>query len=395
MGYPVRSLIQFEEELSRYREDYREKWALVIFANPRSDSRAVEFIIRNFHIMDTLSADVDFFLPGYCLNFSRDDLAVPEAWMEKEMSEVHDDCHISKDKPGVLGRLLGTVKSKGYVMIDSPRIGPVYFSDTDYADFVMEFTRKKKNYIYSGSCEMILLPVFRGQADYQASRVYNLDAIIDCPSGNSLDQFMHQMFQVMRSGDRLNMISPFRRLFDRGVDVIREAERLYNESITPKFIEDRYEIVIKKVVQDIERCVNWSLTDEFYFISYSTRNTMKAEYLKKEMQARGKKVWIAPDGIPQGREYSLVIPTTLKLAKTFVLLLTPESARSHWVKRELDIAISNGPDTKVKVILAGGFTIDDIRNDNELYFYLNRVQVKYAYDDLVKDPDLFEEFLNR
>ena len=40
MGYPVRSLIQFEEELTRYREEYREKWALVIFANPRSDSKA-------------------------------------------------------------------------------------------------------------------------------------------------------------------------------------------------------------------------------------------------------------------------------------------------------------------------------------------------------------------
>ena len=120
-----------------------------------------------------------------------------------------------------------------------------------------------------------------------------------------------------------------------------------------------------------------------------------AEYLKREMQSRGKNVWIAPDGIPQGREYSLVIPTTLKLAKTFILLLTPDSASSHWVKRELDIAISNGPDTKVKVILADGFTIDDIRKDNELYFYLNRVQVKYEYDDIVNSSDLFDEFLNR
>jgi hypothetical protein len=291
--------------------------------------------------------------------------------------------------------LRGKEQGKGYALIESPRIGSVYFSDADYADFVMEFTRKKRNYVYSGSCELILLPVCRGQADYLAARVYDLDAIIDCPSGNSLDQFMHRLFHVMRGGDRSNHMFPFRRLFDKSTDVIREAERLYSESITPRYIEDRYEIVIKKVVQDIERCVNWSLTDEFYFISYSTRNTMMAEYLKREMQSRGKNVWIAPDGIPQGREYSLVIPTTLKLAKTFILLLTPDSARSHWVKRELDIAISNGPDTKVKVILADGFTIDDIRKDNELYFYLNRVQVKYEYDDIVNNSDLFDEFLNR
>lgn len=395
MGYPVRSLIQFEEELTRYREEYREKWALVIFANPRSDSKAVEFIIRNFHIMDTLSNDVDFFLPGYCLTWDRSELAIPDKWMERELNESHDDFHSSTEKSGFWDRFRGNEHGKGYALIESPRIGSVYFSDADYADFVMEFTRKKKNYVYSGSCELILLPVCRGQADYLAARVYNLDAIIDCPSGNSLDQFMHRLFQVMRGGDRSNHMSPFRRLFDKNTDVIRESERLYSESIMPRYIEDRYEIVIKKVVQDIERCVNWSLTDEFYFISYSTRNTMMAEYLKREMQTRGKNVWIAPDGIPQGREYSLVIPTTLKLAKTFILLLTPDSARSHWVKRELDIAISNGPDTKVKVILADGFTIDDIRKDNELYFYLNRVQVKYEYDDIVNSSDLFDEFLNR
>ena len=395
MGYPVRSLIQFEEKLTRYREEYREKWALVIFANPRSDSKAVEFIIRNFHIMDTLSNDVDFFLPGYCLTWDRSELAIPDKWMERELNESHDDFHSSTEKSGFWDRVRGKEQGKGYALIESPRIGSVYFSDADYADFVMEFTRKKRNYVYSGSCELILMPVCRGQADYLAARVYDLDAIIDCPSGNSLDQFMHRLFQVMRGGDRSNHMSPFRRLFDKSVEVIREAERLYSESITPRYIEDRYEIVIKKVVQDIERCVNWSLTDEFYFISYSTRNTMMAEYLKREMQSRGKNVWIAPDGIPQGREYSLVIPTTLKLAKTFILLLTPDSAKSHWVKRELDIAISNGPDTKVKVILADGFTIDDIRKDNELYFYLNRVQVKYEYDDIVNSSDLFDEFLNR
>lgn len=345
--------------------------------------------------MDTLSNDVDFFLPGYCLTWDRSDLAIPDKWMERELNESHDDFHSSTEKSGFWDRFRGKEQGKGYALIESPRIGSVYFSDADYADFVMEFTRKKKNYVYSGSCELILLPVCRGQADYLAARVYDLDAIIDCPSGNSLDQFMHRLFQVMRGGDRSNHMSPFRRLFEKSTDVIREAERLYSESITPRYIEDRYEIVIKKVVQDIERCVNWSLTDEFYFISYSTRNTMMAEYLKREMQSRGKNVWIAPDGIPQGREYSLVIPTTLKLAKTFILLLTPDSARSHWVKRELDIAISNGPDTKVKVILADGFTIDDIRKDNELYFYLNRVQVKYEYDDIVNSSDLFDEFLNK
>jgi hypothetical protein len=84
----------------------------------------------------------------------------------------------------------------------------------------------------------------------------------------------------------------------------------------------------------------------------------------------------------------------LKFVKTFVLLLTPDSAKSHWVKRELDIAISNGSGTKVKVILAEGYSIEDIRNDNELYFYLNRVQVRYNYNDIINNQENFSRFLD-
>ena len=82
------------------------------------------------------------------------------------------------------------------------------------------------------------------------------------------------------------------------------------------------------------------------------------------------------------------------MAKHFVLLLTPDSARSNWVKRELDIAISNEANTKVKVLLAEGFSIDDIQRDNELMFYLNRVQVKFEYDDVVRNNDSLDRFIS-
>ena len=102
----------------------------------------------------------------------------------------------------------------------------------------------------------------------------------------------------------------------------------------------------------------------------------------------------SPDGIPQGREYSLVVPTALKLAKHFILLLTPDAAMSSWVKRELDIAISNQANTRVKVLLADGFSINDIRRDNELMFYLNRVQVKFEYDDVTRNQDSLNRFIS-
>jgi hypothetical protein len=76
------------------------------------------------------------------------------------------------------------------------------------------------------------------------------------------------------------------------------------------------------------------------------------------------------------------------------LLLTPESACSNWVKRELDIAISNEANTRVKVLLADGYRIDDIRKDNELMFYLNRVQIKYEYEDVIRNPDMLDRFIS-
>ena len=84
----------------------------------------------------------------------------------------------------------------------------------------------------------------------------------------------------------------------------------------------------------------------------------------------------------------------LKLAKTFVRLLTPDSAKSQWVRRELAIAIGNSVNTKVKVILSEGFTVSDIRNDNELEFLLDRVQIKYEYSDLIHSSDILNSFIS-
>ncbi len=398
MGCPIRSLKQFESELAYYNKN----WAVIIFANAYSDSRAVDFVIRDFHIMDRISDDVNFYMPGYCLSWDRSRFDEPSTWMNNELNEAHKDYHCAINYEQTFSnrwipftRKYKQKRStdKGYSIIESPRLGPIYFSDADFADFIMEFTRQKKGYIRSGACELILLPIVERKADYLASRVYDMDAIIDCPSGNSLDYFLHQLFQIMRNGSTLNDTNLWSRLFNRSADVLMKADRLYNESVSSHFADEKYEIVIRQVVLDIERCIHWSLQEEFYFISYSSRNVMLAENLKLEMQDMGKKVWIAPDGIPQGREYSLVIPTTLKLAKNFVLLLTPDSAHSHWVKRELDIAISNGPSTRVKVVLAEGYTINDIRHDNELYFYLNRVQIRYEYTEIMEDPSKFSAFI--
>ena len=148
------------------------------------------------------------------------------------------------------------------------------------------------------------------------------------------------------------------------------------------------------IIEDVNKCIHCDITQkDFYFISYSSKNVRQAETLKRLLQHNNVHVWIAPDCIPQGREYSKVIPTALKYAKIFILLLTPDSAKSDWVRRELDNAINN-KNIKINVVLSDGFTISDIRSDNELMFLLNRVQVKYEYFELVQSSEMLHSFIS-
>lgn len=390
MGVPISSLKQFEEN-AKYS---RKNWTMIIFANAASDSSAVEYVIRNFHEMDIISDDVDFYLPGYDIHnlysdFSRDELE----WRNQMLAEEYQDCH-GEDSFG--HGVLGIAKKRRNFRrtIDSPRLGPIFFNEAEFTDFIMEFNRKNHSYHYMGTCQMNIVPLFNNQPDYSRIRSYDLDAIIDCPSGPSLDSFFHHVVQIIREDQPYSRSSLFNKLFGRRDRVLAEIDRLYEEATMFRGNDERYEIIINNVIVDMENCLQWSLSEEYYFISYSSKNVLKAAMIGRLLQDKGKHVWIAPDGIPQGREYSLVVPTALKLAKHFVLLLTPESARSSWVKRELDIAISNEVNTRVKVLLADNYHIENIRNDNELMFYLNRVQIKFEYEDVIRNPDALERFMS-
>lgn len=250
---------------------------------------------------------------------------------------------------------------------------------------------------------VLLRPTNDGTPNYDAVRVYDLDNIINSQSGLSLDSFLFRTFQAIRNGS-FETIRQFRNPLLRKIfthnklsksAIIHEIDDLYNYATRWHDTERYYDCIVENIIKDMNRCLHWDICEEeFYFISYSSRNVMQAETLKRLLQDNNIHVWIAPDGIPQGREYSLVIPTVLKLAKTFVLLLTPDSAKSQWVRRELAIAISNSVDTKVKVILSGGFTVSDMRRDNELEFLLDRVQIKYEYSDLIRSSDMLYSFIS-
>ncbi len=398
MGCPINSIKELENGL-RYRN---QKMVVVILASANSDSRATDFVLRNFHEMDILSDDVDFYLPGYGIN----------KYEKTPKSETSLECVINdseREFPDFHTRraLFPLFKNENRVRcIDSPRLGRIVFNVAEFTDFVLEFTRRIDGFHYLGGCQMVLLrPTKERTPNYDEARVYDLDAIINSPSGLSLDSFFFRTFQTIRNGS-LETTKQFRnpllrKIFTQSHNklsksaIINRLDALYAEATRWDDGEERYKIIVQNIILDMNRCLHWDISEEeFYFISYSSKNVMQAETLKMLLQDNRIHVWIAPDGIPQGREYPLVIPTALKLAKTFVLLLTPDSAKSQWVRRELAIAINNYVNTKVKVVLSGGFTVSDIRSDNELEFLLDRVQIRYQYSDLVHSSNTLKAFID-
>lgn len=380
MGMPVFSVESFERHI---KHTYRQKIALVIMANPNSDSRVVDLIHRNFHIMDTVSDDVFFFLPGYYSDGYRIELnnnMSEEHWFREFEEREFSDSHAAN------------IHTK---CINSPRLGNISFNDISFADFVMEFTKKIPGYFYVEMCQMILIPISSyNNLLYKNAKVYDLDRIAREPGGPSFDSFIFQVFNLLRDNGNRNSRTPLLdRLLGKKKNIFHAVDLLYNEATTTKYHEDRYEIVIQEVVCDMEKLLTWSLREDFYFISYSSKNIMMAEMLKKRLQDKGLKVWMAPDGIPQGRSYSQAVPAALMFARHFVLILTQEAANSRWVMRELDLAINNEDNMNVKILLTNSYTTFNIHENKQLYFYLNTVQIKYNYDDVIYDDDKFNKFV--
>lgn len=173
---------------------------------------------------------------------------------------------------------------------------------------------------------------------------------------------------------------------------IRDVDCLYAEATTKTEQVSRSDMV-KKLVQDIEHHLQWKLSDNFFFISYSNKDKLKAELIREKLQKHGAHVWIAPDGIPQGRDYASVIPTTLQMTKNFVLILTEHSAMSKWVLREIDAAINNS-NTLLRIILADNFTMEELAEYNNLKFYLNNIQISFRYEDLIQNEEMFAKFMS-
>jgi hypothetical protein len=79
---------------------------------------------------------------------------------------------------------------------------------------------------------------------------------------------------------------------------------------------------------------------EFYslFISYSTQDQEFAERLHVDLQAKGVRCWFAPHDIRGGRKVHEQIDEAIRLHDKLLLILSPASMESEWVKTEISKA---------------------------------------------------------
>jgi hypothetical protein len=75
---------------------------------------------------------------------------------------------------------------------------------------------------------------------------------------------------------------------------------------------------------------------EFYscFISYSTKNQDFADRLYTNLRAKGVRCWFAPHDVQGGRKLHEQIDEAIRLHDKLLLILSPDSMNSEWVKTE-------------------------------------------------------------
>jgi hypothetical protein len=79
---------------------------------------------------------------------------------------------------------------------------------------------------------------------------------------------------------------------------------------------------------------------EFYslFISYSTKDQVFAERLHADLQVKGVRCWFAPHDMRSGKKLHEQIDEAIRVYDKLLLILSPASMESEWVKTEISNA---------------------------------------------------------
>jgi len=95
---------------------------------------------------------------------------------------------------------------------------------------------------------------------------------------------------------------------------------------------------------------------EFYslFISYSTHDQEFAERLHADLQAKGVRCWFAPHDMRSGKKVHEQIGEAIRVYDKLLLILSPDSMASEWVRTEIAIARKREVEQKKEVLFPIG-----------------------------------------
>ena len=87
------------------------------------------------------------------------------------------------------------------------------------------------------------------------------------------------------------------------------------------------------------------------FISYSTRDQEFAQRLYADLQSRGVRCWFAPHDVQAGKKLHEQIDHAIRIHEKVLLVLSPDSMNSEWVKTEIAKARKREVEQKKHILL--------------------------------------------
>jgi TIR domain-containing protein len=108
---------------------------------------------------------------------------------------------------------------------------------------------------------------------------------------------------------------------------------------------------------------------EFYscFISYSTKDQEFADRLYADLQNKGVRCWFAPHDIEAGKKIHEQIDVAIRTHEKLLLILSPNSMNSEWVKTEIRKARKRERTEKKRVLFPVRLVSFEAIRDWELF----------------------------
>lgn len=177
--------------------------------------------------------------------------------------------------------------------------------------------------------EAIIANVFLDEVSLTDAKFGGTSIDANLAKTNGLENIQHSYRSFLSLRSIKTLPYPLPENFLRGCglsDFEIEIAKLYRKNIS-----------IKDITDIVYRITELRGTIQFYscFISYSSNDQTFAEKLHTDLQNSGVRCWFAPKNIKSGQKIHYQIDNAVKFHDKLLLILSPHSLKSEWVKTEI------------------------------------------------------------